>query len=428
MPLLLKPPLALIVATVAPLLVSVPLLLKRLPAPEFWASGLVLLPARFHVPALLITPLPLKLICPVPLMVTTPVPALFQVLARNPVPLMLVAPPVVVSNPLPVSVPLMRLNTPPIATLPLPPSVPLNDRSTAARFAGPLAVNVPPPMVSLPASVEVVAGSFRVIEPPDRISGLLAFEFSPLMLCAPLAWVTVAPATRFRKATSVAPGSASPAQLKRSSQLTPSPSPSLLPSQQMPVQTPLAVRRNTLPANNAPLAPPGRVCVVKLPLAVPLAVITSKVWVVGVKPLIKVPISVPPKVTLPAPSPVTTTWSYCVPAIVPPISTSIVPVLTRLPMMLSVPAARAPPGLKVPWLVRVAVVRLTVPLPAMTPALFSAWPVVPSVAPAAMLMLPLLTVKVPGTVRLPALMLTTPAAALLKATPLTVVVPAPLLM
>ena len=43
------------------------------------------------------------------------------------------------------------------------------------------------------------------------------------------------------------------------------------------------------------------------------------------------------------------------------------------------------------------------------------------------LKLPLLTPP-PFKLRLPALMLTTPAAALLKATPLTVVVPAPLLM
>ena len=169
---------------------------------------------------------------------------------------------------------------------------------------------------------------------------MLALEFSPLILCAPLACVTVTPATRFRKATSFTPGKRLVLQLAASVQaVVPAP-----PSQQTPVQTPpLSVRRKRLPTI-APLIPGGTDRVVKLPEAVPEAVITSKLCEAGTKPLISGAFRVPPSVTLP----VTTIWSYWVPATVPPSSTSIVPVLFRLPMMASEPAAPLPPGFTVP--------------------------------------------------------------------------------
>ena len=140
-PLLLKPPAGLIEAVAAVLLVRVPLLLNRLPLPEFCSSGAVLLPARFQVPALLITPPPLNRIWPPPFMVTMPAAALFQVLVRVGAPVTLVAP-VVVSTPLPLSEPLARLKPLPIEILPVPPRV------APLRLTDPA---VPMPML-LPAS------------------------------------------------------------------------------------------------------------------------------------------------------------------------------------------------------------------------------------------------------------------------------------
>ena len=53
-------------------------------------------------------------------------------------------------------------------------------------FSAPLAVNVPPVRLKAPFSVEVVAGSFSVSEPPLMIKPLLESEFRPLMLLVPL--------------------------------------------------------------------------------------------------------------------------------------------------------------------------------------------------------------------------------------------------
>ena len=197
---------------------------------------------------------------------------------------------------------------------------------------------------------------------------------------APLECVTVTPATRFRKATSVAPGNTSPLQLAAVFQSV-SPPP---PSQHTPVQmTPVSVSRNTLAAGMNALFRVDNGVRVKLPLPVPVRVTTSKLWPASVKPLIRLVASVPPAVTLPAPAPDTATTSYCVPGAVPPMSASIVPVLTRLPTIESVPAAPTPPGLRMPLLVKVAVPRLTVPFPWITPALTMAWPLVLNVAPVA---------------------------------------------
>ena len=103
------------------------------------------------------------------------------------------------------------------------------------------------------------------------------------------------PATRLRKAISLIPGSKSPVQFAAVFQLVLPPPP----SQQTPVQlTPLAVSRYTLPTI-ALLTPDGRLRVVKLPLALPPAVITSKLCPTGVKPLMRGLFRVPARFTLP---------------------------------------------------------------------------------------------------------------------------------
>ncbi len=161
MPVLVKPPAGLTVATVAVLLLKVPVLLKTLPIPVFCCKGAVLVPARFQVPALLTTPLPLKLICPAPLEVTTPPSALVQVRESAAPPVTLVAP-LVVRVPVPPRAPPLMFRAPAMARLPLPPSVPKVERLTAptpvsamllpvlnvavplARFRAPVPITVAP--------------------------------------------------------------------------------------------------------------------------------------------------------------------------------------------------------------------------------------------------------------------------------------------
>ena len=167
-PVLLNPPAGLTRATVAVLLVSVPLLLNTLPVPLFCKSGLGLLPARSQSPSLLTTPPPLNSTWPAPVVVTVPVAALVQVLFSTGVPDTVVTP-VVVSKPVPASVPLLRLNALPIVTFPVPASVP------PIRFTDPAA---PIPRV-LPVSNEVI--------PATRFNAPLPVTLAPL----PRVWLAL---------------------------------------------------------------------------------------------------------------------------------------------------------------------------------------------------------------------------------------------
>ena len=138
-PVLLNTPLGLIVATVAVDLLRVPVLLKTWPLPVLLASGLVLVPARFQVPALVTTALPWKNRPPAPVVLTVPV--LFQVLLPNRLPPMVVVP-LVVNTPVPESVPAEPVNVV-TAMSPLPLKAPPFTVSDATVDA-PFAVKVPP--------------------------------------------------------------------------------------------------------------------------------------------------------------------------------------------------------------------------------------------------------------------------------------------
>ena len=123
LPVLLKPPSAFRVSASALFLLNVPLLLKMLPPPVCTNSEPVLVPPRLQVPALLITPPPLKRTRPAPLTLTTPVAVLFQVRARKRSPPRVVAA-VVVSVPVPSMLPALNVAPPARVMLPLPLSVP----------------------------------------------------------------------------------------------------------------------------------------------------------------------------------------------------------------------------------------------------------------------------------------------------------------